>query len=306
MDTILDNVKELHQFGQVSLVLISMILLPKIGVIDFSVIPLAIVTFWHILKKPSLLKLPIPAIFRAMIYIFILCFSLALLSSIVHGKLASYDVLLKPLRLIFILIFGYLYLMGKRISKNDVLRSILWAAVINGLVILVQMILHTTGVSIDFLINPSFDINVNVSYRKPGLVNGFPIAGLLQVFGLVILYGSPSMRISAVTKHLMNIILLSSMIFTARTAILCFLIFLFIHICSKRLVITGKGIFITFFIIPILWLLLINIMNVNTETFSFMLGLFIIFFSSGTIDDPSVLGLVDSYQYFPERITTLF
>ena len=154
------------------------ILLPKHGLIDFSLMPL--------------LFLGLKAVFRGrpiviwnykVICVSLLLVALALLSNYIN-VLPITDVSLRTVRLLLlVLLLAMVRSSMESFEVNDVFRCIVVAALINGLVVYVQLATHDHYSFIDLSLN--FDSSRDTPHRKPGLLSGFPTAGILNLLGFL-------------------------------------------------------------------------------------------------------------------------
>jgi len=165
------------------------ILLPKVGMFDFSLMVLAlhlIVAFISERKINSNVN-SINGSVAALFVMIVLIYWLSFTSFIVNGG-DHYDAqfLFKPFRILLVLCTLY-YIFNKRyISLPMSLNAIVIAALLNALVIYFQYFDSFSGGSGDFLQNPNFNESVITPYRKSGLMSGFPVAGILSFCGAMV------------------------------------------------------------------------------------------------------------------------
>lgn len=199
------------------LVLACAIVAPKIGSIDFPVLILCILNLYLVIKKrANRVKV------SKKLYYIISIWSILILWSIIiyliNGKIDSIY-LLKPLRQIMLLILVFSIVRRTNISYNEVLIIVIIAALINTIVICLQLYGHNILGIQNFLVTSSFDSELDVPFRKPGLMAGYPHAGLLSVIAIICLLNF--VKSIKKTYFLVILFLLSfSLVVTSRTALL--------------------------------------------------------------------------------------
>ncbi|WP_421285752.1 hypothetical protein [Aeromonas veronii] len=174
----------------VFLCLILVIIGPQIFYADFSFIPIFCVTAFLLCKdffNRRYNKLSLPYEVCVIIAFWIGLFILALLSFLYHGCVSTLA-LLKPIRQILLLSFLCILFSKYFFKLEQIFSIIVSASAINALIVLIQYItgLLIHGSAGDFLMNPGFNEEINMDWRKPGLFAGYPHAAVLSAFGSVV------------------------------------------------------------------------------------------------------------------------
>ncbi|MBA8612780.1 hypothetical protein GWZ68_09455 [Vibrio cholerae] len=172
------------------LCLIAVIIGPKIGFIDFSIIPIFLTAIFFICKDVFFRKcnkLSLPYEVYIIIIVWLGLFILALLSFFYHGSI-SIQALLKPIRQTLLISCLCLLFTIFDFKIEKIFYVIVCASTINALVVLVQYVsgLYFPGNAGDFFMNPGFDQEINMVWRKPGLFAGYPHAAVLSAFGSIL------------------------------------------------------------------------------------------------------------------------
>tara|TARA_B100000929_G_scaffold288874_1_gene278254 strand:+ start:662 stop:1570 length:909 start_codon:yes stop_codon:yes gene_type:complete len=125
---------------------------------------------------------------------------------------------------------------GKYTAKaNALLLSIVIASFVNALVVILQYTLHYHFGIEKFLLNPDFSEAVITPYRKPGLMSGYPVAGLLSVLGIISLGAiDKHNKYMLVFKHIVFVVLLISLTITSRTALLIGIVVILALVLKSR------------------------------------------------------------------------
>lgn len=283
--------------------LISLILLPKIGILDLTIVPLFLYSIFLVLKKK---KLIIPKFLLGVLFIWLLIFILALLTYLYHGEVST-EVIFKPLRqIILIVLLTYIFLYSKY-SIDDIFRFILIASIINSIVVVLQYILHVTGISGDFLMIGGFVEEINVVFRKPGLFSGYPPAGMLAVVGLIISFYFLRYKFSV--KYILALLIsISALMLTSRMALMIGLLFLFVLIPAT--ILKGKKQFFSLLSIPLVigitLFYLIHYEILHHDTVGVMFEIFINLMNDEGVKSASGEALMDSYlENSPQYISTI-
>lgn len=279
--------------------MVALILLPKIDLVDYSVIPLGVfivVTALFSRKRPVFFP---QEILIAIVALFFLQ-AIALISSIYYEKIIAEEIFFKPARLILILVMLSICFSTIATSIRTVENVIIVAAVVNGAIIFVQYVLHNMGISIDFMLAPGFSEEVNAPFRKPGMVAGYPIAGLLGVYGVTVLLNRLSKEGGKYTLSLF-IVCSMSVLLTSRMALLMLIFVVFVYgiyslFVGSKLVWVGIG-FIG--IIPASAILL---GVVHHDTINVMFELFINYKDEGQFSSLSGAALLESYGHWPQSL----
>ncbi|EJG1498970.1 hypothetical protein COR22_RS22950, partial [Vibrio parahaemolyticus] len=201
------------------------LVLPKIGILDLTVFPLLIFLFYRGVLGKVKFKLT-KHIYFLLIIIIMICIWALWSSFINHGAFYP-EFLFKPFRVAVVLIL--LTVIFQSYSENNltnvVLNSIVMAASINALVVLIQYTNGITGLGDPlFLKSPAFG-DLDTPFRKPGITAGYPVTGMLSLFGLLtsfwLYYVNKKSFIYLVTFCLS----LFGLVLGARTTLLIFLLF---------------------------------------------------------------------------------
>ena len=94
------------------------------------------------------------------------------------------EYILKPIRNIILIIILTYFIQLRKISLHDVLALVVFIITLHSIVIYLQYILYVTDISKDFLYHPSLTWSSPI--RKVGLSTGFPSAGLIIIFSVLI------------------------------------------------------------------------------------------------------------------------
>lgn len=283
--------------------LISLILLPKIGLLDLTIVPLFLYSIFLVLKNKSLI---LPKFLLGVLFIWLLIFILALLTYLYHGEVST-EVIFKPLRqIILIVLLTYIFLYSKY-SIDDIFKFILISSIINSIVVILQYILHVTGISGDFLMIGGFDEEINVVFRKPRLFSGYPPAGMLAVVGMIISFYFLKYKYS--TIYLLTLLIsISTLILTSRMALMIGFLFLFVLIPST--ILKGKKQFFSLMSIPLVVSMflfyLIQYEILHHDTIGVMFEIFINLMNNEGLQTQSSNSLIDSYlENVPQYISTI-
>lgn len=281
--------------------LVALILLPKISWIDYSVLPLGLFVFLAVLRRRKL-SIKVPNEIHIAILGFLFLQFAAFVPTIYYEKLITEDILFKPLRQILILLILSVCFSLRTISINNIEDAIITAAVVNGVIIFAQYILHNTGISIDFMMVPGFDATVNAPFRKPGVLPGYPPAGLLGVYGATLLLDRLAKRGGKAALFLFIICALSVFL-TSRMALLMLMLVVFGYgiyalFALKGLVLVGIG---SIVLIPA-GAILLNV--VNQDTIDVMFELFINYLEGSGFTSESGTALANSYNQWPTSLAT--
>ncbi len=285
------------------MVIISLILLPKIGLIDLSVIPLGIYSLFIILKfKKFILTKDIIII----LVLWLMLFLLALLSLNYYGNI-SYEILFKPIRQIVIIVCLSSILMKLDYTVDDILKLVLVAASINSIVIILQYLLEMLNITNNFLIMPSFDENFRVAFRKPGLYSGYPPAGMMAIIGITIslYFVKKNIKVIFIVTFILST---AALMLTSRMALLIGLLYMFILIPyvsfpkKKNFYMMSSVIILLIFVVYVL----IAGKVLHHDTINVMFELFLNIINGDGIQTNSSTALIDSYlDNIPIYVSTI-
>ncbi|MCJ8347947.1 hypothetical protein [Moritella sp.] len=171
-----------------SLFLVGFVIFPNVGGMDFSFLSLLIGFVFCVIKyghKCSLVVFSKEVIYFVLIFIFL--WALTIILFFIHGGYAiDPQFMFKPPRVVLILFLMSVIIQVSQITMIEIFKIILLSATINAVVIYLQYIFHMTGVTDSFLLNPNTGENALTPYRKPGLMAGYPISGMLSFIGSLI------------------------------------------------------------------------------------------------------------------------
>jgi hypothetical protein len=277
------------------------ILAPKMGILDLSALVLAAWFFplWLTSAAPLALADDDTRLIP-LIWIALLC--IALLAFMVYGRVST-EILLKPVRQLVLLAMLIFLFRRYRLGIQDAVTAILLAAAVNGGVVLLQYVLDAMHVSSNFLIMPGFDESVNVAYRKPGLTSGYPVAGMLSVFGIVLAATwLKARRNMAVLLALL--ICLASVLITSRMALLFAVLAIGMFMLPS--VVANPKLSLLYGLIALAGVMAFQRYSglLHYDTVAVMFELFINL-SQGQVQTASSSALLESYGFLPDRVSTL-
>ncbi|UPK81195.1 hypothetical protein LW139_00280 [Proteus vulgaris] len=196
------------------LIILSLIYFPKIGVLDFTVFLLAPLSLFLFITKKIHIKKEI--IFATIILLLIQ--SYVIITSTVNGVFIS-NVVLIPIRNIIIIISLYIIILYYKLNFDKFIKIILYALLINTILIFIQFILHLNFGIIDYLYNPQFPLEMINTVRKPGYFTGYPVAGFISNMGAIFSIYIYSNNKKLIYINIYILFFITSLI-TARTALL--------------------------------------------------------------------------------------
>jgi hypothetical protein len=239
--------------------------------------------------------------------IFVLWYALlliALLSFLINQSISPI-IIGKPIRQVVLLmgLIGLLSLVKK--PFHIVATAVFVAALINASVIYAQYILDFLNMDSSWLIMPSFNKDINVAFRKPGLMSGYPSAGMLSLYG--VLFGFWMIRRKFNLALCLTIILLiSTLVLTARTTlylgIIVMMIFFIIFFRRKPFL---KMFFMFVFLFSVLVSVLMSFEFIHYDTINVMFEVFINYAETGQVSTQSSTATLNSLLYYPEVKTFL-
>ena len=282
------------------LAFVGLILLPKIGLIDYSIVPISLLLGRQLLLNKLVIN--IPSMLWGIIIAWTALFYLSVLTFLVNGSIGEI-IIGKPPRQIIIIFFSYLLLSKNKSPISTAFYSLFIAGLINAIVIYIQYFLNAFGYSDNFLISPNFDAEINVAFRKPGLTAGYPTAGLLSLFGsisgLLILQFKKSKLVILCT-----ILLIFTLVLTSRLALylgMLVLLYWFLKFTNR----SNIKILINIIIItsaPLIYLYVEG--YIHSDTLIVMFELFTNYIDNSEIETESSTALIESFYYVP-NFTTL-
>jgi len=286
-----------------SMFIILFLLLPKAGILDFAVIPIALYAFFLYHKNKRLI---ITKELEIILFIWLILFLVALLSFIYHGSIYN-AIIFKPIRQIILIIIFSIIFIHKEYTIQDLLKIVLIASTINSGVVLLQYMAHLTLYIDDLLIVPGFNEDITVIFRKPGLYTGYPPAGMMAVVGFVISFYFIKKKFALI--YIVTLILsIVALMLTSRMALLIALLYSLFLI--PYVAFSGKKQLLALVITIVSMIILIGVLisneYVHRDTVKVMFELFINFANGEGIKSNSGTALVDSYiGNYPQYITTV-
>ncbi|PTP29384.1 hypothetical protein [Vibrio splendidus] len=280
------------------------LVLPKIGIVDLTIIPLILVFFYQIIKGKLYFKFSWPIYYALLIVVFISFW--AIFSSLInHGSFYS-EFLFKPFRVIVVLLllnFNFqLYDNEKLVSI--VINSIIIAATINAMVVLIQYFNGVTGFGDPLFLKSSAFGDLDTPYRKPGITAGYPVTGMLSLFGVLCSFWMYYVNRKSVIYFLSFSLSLFGLLLGARTTLLIFFLFspiLFIWVARlNKAKFTFLSIVVIGFILYIISQYFIN--DYIKGTVDVMFANFFNYFSTGDALDYSSKDLVENHYKLPISI----
>ncbi len=293
--------------------LVSYLIMPKLGSVDLSVLALFVCFSFVFLKNIKVQSTPMKCIAKNHIYLYIFMLSLLLLSLISFiansGGDIDFQFTLKPIRVVIVSLMLIYIAKSEKLNVKDVAVIIMLAASINSIVVVAQYVVQILfGIS-EFLLNPNFSENVITPYRKPGLMSGYPTAGILSILGIlstVYLY-----RISKVNKFIFIVALLLNSVtcfMTARTAVYLFIVFCLPYFMVS--VLKRRGVFIILVTALSLATIVTYVASsddkVLSGTVEKMFANIINYTQKGTFNDYSTEDLLENHYEFPDDDFTFF
>jgi hypothetical protein len=283
-------------------------ILPKIGMVDFSMLLIFLLACYNFLLKHRRSKLNIPKPINLINFFWVMLFALALISFLYHGKY-SIGLMLKPVRQIVILTSIYVVLFYSRLTKDNIMEVILYAGALNAFVVIAQYVtgLFIPGNTGDFLMHPDYNRDVNLAWRKPGLMLGYPHSGVLSAYG--VLSGIYLLRHKyTLLKCISFSLCFIGLFLSARTGLMLgllgILILLPLFIYSSR-----KNLFVTvMFFCAIIGGFTYVVINgiIQKSTFTMMFEVFINLLNNSDTTSASQTALFESFTYPIDNISTVF
>lgn len=275
----------------------SAILAPKIGFIDFPILILWITNLFLYFKKNNT---PLSKKYYSIILIWGILIFWSILIFFVNGKVNEV-LILKPLRQILMLMLVYSILRKSKLKVVEIYKIIIISAIINTIVICIQLYGHNVLGDQQYLMPSSFEEELNVPFRKPGVFSGYPHAGLLSLIAIISLINFvKSIKIKYFV--FIFIFLFFSLIVTSRTALLLS-IFPFIWLISKS--VKSREVFSRFLVLIILgiWGITSILVILPEDTTNVAFEVFKNYSESGSFKTQSQDALNSSY-IIPNKIST--
>ena len=289
-----NKLRSIHLFCGIAL------LSPKIGALDLSIVALIVVCIITLLK--SKLTIKIPNKFLNLFFLWSLVIVSCLVTFVINGKVDSIFIL-KPFRQLILLFLSILIVISHKFRLVDIFKIVIIAAIINSSFVMIQLIGHNLFRIEHFMILPGFDINLDVPFRKPGFMSGYPHAGMLSVLGMLCLLNFIK-KLNRLVFVFFWVLLSVSIILTSRTALFAGFVPLGIFILMgmrSKVAYQKLYLFLLFGAYAIIYIL--NILP--EDSFNVAFEMFINFSNNKGFTSQSSAALADSY-YFPNNLTTLF
>lgn len=280
------------------------IILPKSGILDYSFIPLFLAFIYSNILEKRIVRIAFPLEIWLLAAIWLSLFIFSLISLLING-FVSEVIIGKPLRQIAILFLVYEILLNDSRPIYSVIFAIFIAALINAAVILLQYALNAAGISDSWLMIGGFNEEIGGVFRKPGLTSGYPVAGMLSLFG--ILSGLFILQINYKIVYVLGIaVTILALIVTSRMALYLGMVTLifWLYIFRKNKF-TRKAIYFTFSILLLFISFALSLDIVHHDTISVMFEVFINLSESSTISTGSSDSLFESLQILPEKLQTI-
>lgn len=293
----------------VTLLLSMFIVAPKFGGLDLSLVFLfvAVLVSFGTVGMP---KLQAFSAFCTLMLLVLIGGAVAFFSALINADYFS-EFTFRPVRT-FLVLFG-VYLLFSSFSsdkKIDVLKTpfavLFCAATLNSVVILMQYFNHFLGVGDPLIFsNPGFDRMLDTPFRKPGMMAGYPTAGLLSLGGVL---AGCFFRYEKVVRSSWVLLFLFcnflTVFLTARTSMLVFLVFfpfLFLRL-GLRSGVDGVCFGVSLFFLVGYLMALDN--PFIQGTINKMFANFISYFKEGSVLDYSSRDLVYNHYELPQDLFT--
>jgi hypothetical protein len=273
------------------------ILAPKIGMIDYSALFLLVAYF----MTGEIFPIRFDNRLNRIIALWFLTIIIALLTKILYSDMTMFFII-KPIRQIFIIILLSKILLNKNIDYKHMEKVFVLAAFINGCIIISQYFLHIYHIDDNFMIY-GFNEEINVIYRKPGTFSGYPVAGMVSLFGLIVL-----LELNTFSKNIFRtiliIVMIASVILTSRMVLIFLFMYMIYYFISKS---PKKSIMILLTIS--LSILIFQIYEIEDilpkDTYRVMFEPFINYSNSLGFSTDSGSNLLDSYKEWPQKYSTI-
>lgn len=267
------------------------IIAPKISGIDFSILTLILLCCFSMIKSRKIHSFPPNYYFVLVVWLILLTFTLT--SYIFFGRI-DFQFILKPCRQIVLLSLILIIIDRLQLKVEHVFKVIIIAALINCIIIAMQLVGHNYFSISGFMLPSSFNEEVDAPFRKPGLMSGYPHAGILSLIALQCLIYF-NRRINRLLFVILFSFLTLSLIVTSRTALLLaivpFVTFFMRGFKSKK-ALSGIILFIGIGISLITYI--INMLPEDTFTHSF--ELFLNYSESKSFNTLSTDASIESYM----------
>ena len=281
--------------------LVLFVLAPKAGVVDFSGLVLGVwfLVAWLMGSRRIILSddgsLLVPLLWVTLL-------GLACVAYLVYGQVSA-EIIFKPVRQLVLLTMLIYLFRQYELTAIDALKAALVAAAANGLVVILQYVLDAMHIAPDFLIMPGFDASINVPFRKPGLTAGYPVAGMLAVFGIVIAASWLRAR-RAGWVVLCLLLCMVSVTVTSRMALLFGIVAIVVLVVPAA--VARPRLLILYGTIALAGVIAFQRYSglLHYDTIGVMFELFINL-SQGQVETKSTTALIESYGLLPDKLLTL-
>ncbi|HYX35367.1 MAG TPA: hypothetical protein VE954_19910 [Oligoflexus sp.] len=286
----------------VGFLLFLLLLLPKLGVYDLSILPLAL--WFAVAGFRRRYSLKIVGWMDVLLLAWWILLGIGVCGYLYNGIYYA-EILFKPARQIVLIVLLAALFQYVRVPFQTLGKAVIFAATVNGLIIFTQYILNLTHISSDFMIMPAFADYYIQSYRKPGLYAGYPVAGMMGVYGLI--FSANVLRSKRSFFYASTLVICGfSILLTSRTAIIFEILAIILFVLP--LFFSTSGRLIRFSALSIALVLgaagLIKSGKLNQDTVNEMIHPFVKLAEGEVVAVPSVDALMGSYGNFPMKDST--
>lgn len=286
----------------VGFLLFLLLLLPKVGIYDLSILPLGLWFVFAGFRRRYSIR--IVGWMDVLLLAWWILLAIGVCGYLYNGIYYA-EILFKPARQIVLIILLAALFQYVRVPFQTLGKAVIFAATVNGLVIFIQYFLNLMHISSDFMIMPAFADYYIQSYRKPGLYAGYPVAGMMGVYGLI--FSANILRYKRSFLYASTLVICGfSILLTSRTAIIFEILAIVFFVLP--LLFSTYGRLIRFSALSIALVLgaagLINSGKLNQDTVNEMIHPFVKLAEGEAVAVPSVDALVGSYGNFPVKGST--
>jgi hypothetical protein len=222
------------------------ILLPRIGYIDLSVMPLILGLIYDCFKHKNFTIFGNRSLSISIALLFI-WFVISCISLIINNSGYLHNILV-PLRASFLLIGWYQILIRRQFTLNTILIIFVCAALLNGIFIYYQYVADYFNLSIPHLYHNAF--TSRTTYRQPGLFAGYSPSSALNAIGAACaLYLSIGQKVRYyLFYNVIFIVILASIFLSGRTGLIIILLFIGANLIFAKAKLKYISIFFTIII----------------------------------------------------------
>ena len=153
------------------IVLVSFLLLPKFQGVDLTIIPMAFCAIYvcvlRALKNGRGDKIGINKNILAISILMLCIVTISCISFCVNLNDIVPEFMLKPLRVAIIMLILWFYMNERSITGTDAVRIIIYASLVDGVIIFAQYFADAYFGLPDFLVSSDFKLRAITPYRKP-------------------------------------------------------------------------------------------------------------------------------------------